>query len=75
MIQDPLKMKFFEKAQIASENLKKLAKDNGDLKLDEVTVSQMIGGMRGVKSLLWETSELDAELGIKLRGYDIFHLS
>ena len=74
MIQDPLKMKFFEKAQIASENLKKLAKDNGDLKLDEVTVSQMIGGMRGVKSLLWETSELDAELGIKFRGYDIFQL-
>ncbi|MBL7830199.1 MAG: citrate (Si)-synthase [Saprospiraceae bacterium] len=74
MVQDPLKVKFFEKAQIVSEKLNKLVKENGDLKVDEINLGQLVGGMRSVKSMLWETSELDPELGIKFRGYDIFQL-
>lgn len=74
MVQDPLKSKFFEKAQIVSDNLNKLVKENANLKLDEMSLGQLVGGMRGVKSMLWETSELDPEVGIKFRGYDIFQL-
>ena len=39
--------------------------------LGEVTVDQAIGGARGVKCMLWETSLLDPEEGIRFRGYTI----
>ena len=74
MIQDPLKLKLHEKADVLSEKLGKLVKEHDSLKVDEITLGQIVGGMRGVKSMLWETSELDSELGIKFRGYDIFQL-
>merc|ERR1712072_871404 len=32
---------------------------------------QAIGGARGVKCMIWETSLLDAEEGIRFRGYTI----
>jgi len=31
----------------------------------------MYGGMRGMKGLVWETSVLDADEGIRFRGYTI----
>ena len=39
--------------------------------IGEVTVDQCIGGARGVKCMLWETSNLDAEEGIRFRGLTI----
>jgi len=39
--------------------------------LGEVTVDQALGGARGVKCMIWETSLLDAEEGIRFRGYTI----
>jgi len=48
-----------------------LKKEHGDKVLGEVTVDQCIGGARGVKCMLWETSNLDAEEGIRFRGYTI----
>lgn len=35
------------------------------------TVDQAIGGARGVKCMLWETSLLDADEGIRFRGHTI----
>ena len=40
--------------------LKKLNAEHGDKVLGTCTVTQAIGGMRGVKSMLWETSLLDS---------------
>eukprot|EP00924_Labyrinthula_sp_SR-Ha-C_P009616 augustus_masked-scaffold_22-processed-gene-1.36-mRNA-1 protein AED:0.02 eAED:0.02 QI:0/-1/0/1/-1/1/1/0/457 len=51
--------------------LTQLKKDHGSKSLGEVTVDQAIGGARGIKSLLWETSLLDAEEGIRFRGHTI----
>lgn len=68
---DILKQKFYQKAIAVKEELKSFSKLHGDKKIDEVTVGQMIGGMRGVKSMLWETSLLDAQQGIRFRGYSI----
>jgi len=48
-----------------------LKKEHGDKVLGEVTVDQCIGGARGVKCMLWETSNLDAEEGIRFRGHTI----
>jgi citrate synthase len=36
-----------------------------------MSVSQMYGGMRGIKGLVWEPSVLDPEEGIRFRGKSI----
>ena len=53
------------------EELKQLKADHGSKVLGEVTVDQCIGGGRGVRCMLWETSLLDAAEGIRFRGYTI----
>lgn len=49
----------------------KLLKEHGDVKVGEVTMSQLIGGMRGVKSLVTDISYLDPEEGIRFRGHTL----
>jgi len=49
----------------------KLMKEFGNVKIDEVTISQVIGGMRGIKSLVTDISYLDPFEGIRFRGYTI----
>lgn len=51
--------------------LKDLKVTHGAKVLGEVTVDQCIGGGRGVKMMIWETSLLDAEEGIRFRGHSI----
>lgn len=43
----------------------------GDKVLGDVTVEQAFGGARGVKCMIWDTSLLDAEEGIRFRGHTI----
>ncbi|MFT5386830.1 MAG: citrate synthase, partial [Saprospiraceae bacterium] len=45
---DPLKQKFLEKSAKVKTELKSILKEHGDRKIDEVTLSQAFGGMRGV---------------------------
>lgn len=68
---DILKKKFYEKASQLKTELKQIRKEHGGQVVDQVNVGQIIGGMRGIKSILWETSELDAFEGIRFRGYSI----
>jgi len=51
--------------------LKQLKKEHGTKVVGEVTVNQVLGGMRGVKCMLWETSNLDPSEGIRFRGLTI----
>eukprot|EP01023_Acetabularia_acetabulum_P009741 TRINITY_DN143_c1_g1_i5.p1 TRINITY_DN143_c1_g1~~TRINITY_DN143_c1_g1_i5.p1 ORF type:complete len:466 (-),score=68.83 TRINITY_DN143_c1_g1_i5:553-1950(-) len=53
------------------DRLKKLRSQNGDFVLGDVTVNMVVGGMRGMVGLLWETSSLDPEEGIRFRGHSI----
>ena len=53
------------------ERLKKIKAAHGDKSLGEVTVNMAMGGMRGITGMLWETSLLDAEEGIRFRGFTI----
>ncbi|XP_005106615.1 citrate synthase, mitochondrial [Aplysia californica] len=46
-------------------------KQHGSTKVGEVTVDMMYGGMRGIKGLVTETSVLDADEGIRFRGYSL----
>lgn len=68
---DILKQKFNEKCSALGAEVKSILKEKGNTKVDEVTLSQIYGGMRGIKSMVWETSLLDAEEGIRFRGYSI----
>lgn len=68
---DPLKQKFQEKAQKVYAEVRALKKNHGDLVVGDVKLSQTMGGMRGVKSMLYETSQLDPNEGIRFRGYSI----
>jgi citrate synthase len=68
---DPLKSKFKEKFTAQSAEIKALLKEKGDVVIDEVTLSQAYGGMRDIKSMIWETSLLDAQEGIRFRGFTI----
>jgi len=68
---DRLKQKFYEKSSALKTEVRSLLKEHGSLKVDEVNLKQVFGGMRGVKSMIWETSELDAHEGIRFRGYNI----
>ena len=44
--------------------LKDFKNNYGNKTIDLVTVNQTVGGMRGIKSMLWNTSLLDPEKGI-----------
>lgn len=49
----------------------RLNKEFGEVKIDTVTISQAIGGMRNIKSLVTDISYLDPEEGIRFRGMTI----
>ncbi len=68
---DRLKSAFYNKAMSLIAEMKTFKKENGNTIIDQVTIGQVFGGMRGIKSMLWETSLLDAEEGIRFRGYSI----
>ncbi|XP_072970131.1 citrate synthase, mitochondrial [Typha angustifolia] len=53
------------------ERLKKLKSEHGKVQLGNITVDMVIGGMRGMTGLLWETSLLDPDEGIRFRGLSI----
>ena len=55
----------------ARERIKSLVKEHGDAVVDRVTAGQVIGGMRGVKSLLTDVSFVDPDHGIRFRGMSI----
>ncbi len=66
-----IKDKFKEKADQMSAEVKEILKDHGDKKIGEVTLAQVYQGMRGITGLVTETSLLDAQDGIRFRGYSI----
>jgi citrate synthase len=53
------------------ERMRVLAKDHGDVEVDKITVGQVVGGMRDVKSLLTDISYVDPAEGIRFRGLSI----
>ena len=66
-----LKEKLLEKIDAHRPRTARLLKEYGDVKVGEVTIAQVIGGMRGVKCLTTDISYLDPFEGIRFRGYTI----
>jgi citrate synthase len=53
------------------ERIKSLAKEHAEVVVDHVTVGQIVGGMRDIKSLLTDVSFVDPAHGILFRGMPI----
>jgi len=68
---DIVKERFKTKADASNTEIKELLKEHGSRKIGEVTLSQVYQGMRGITGLVTETSLLDAQEGIRFRGYSI----
>jgi len=66
-----IKDTFKAKADVVGTEIKALLKEHGNKKIGEVTLSQIYQGMRGMTGLVSETSLLDAQEGIRFRGYTI----
>jgi len=66
-----IKERFKAKADAASIEIKELLKEHGNKKIGEVSLVQIYQGMRGITGLVSETSLLDAQEGIRFRGYSI----
>ncbi len=66
-----IKNRFYESAMKNMTDLQKLRKDHGDVVLGQVNIDQVLSGMKGIPALLTETSKLDANEGIRFRGYSL----
>jgi citrate synthase len=66
-----LKEKLGEKIEAWRPRTTRLLKEFGDVKVGEVNIGQVIGGMRGVKCLTTDISYLDPFEGIRFRGFTI----
>lgn len=68
---EEIKERFKAKADLVSAEIKQMLKEHGNKVIGEVTLSQIYQGMRGMTGLVTETSLLDANEGIRFRGYSI----
>ena len=50
-------------------------KEHGDQKISDVTIGQAYGGMRGVKGMVCDTSEVPPDKGLIIRGIPIANLT
>ena len=66
-----LKSKLYEKIEQWRPRIKDLVNKHSDTVIDQVTVGQIIGGMRGIKSLITDISYLDPMEGIRYRGFTL----
>lgn len=66
-----IKDKLYDKIEAWRPRVNKLMKEYSDVIIDEVTIGQLIGGMRGIKSLVTDISYLDPYEGIRYRGYTL----
>jgi citrate synthase len=68
---ESFKERFKSKADLIGADIKQLLKEHGSKVIGEVTLAQVYQGMRGITGLVSETSLLDANEGIRFRGYSI----
>ena len=66
-----IKDRFKEKSDVLAAEIKELLKEHGTKVIGEVQLAQVYQGMRGITGLVTETSLLDAQDGIRFRGYSI----
>jgi citrate synthase len=66
-----LKETLYEKIQAWRPRIKHLLDEHGDVVVDTVTISKLIGGMRDLKCLITDISYLDPNEGIRYRNFTL----
>jgi len=66
-----LKNRLHDKIEEHRPRIKRLLNEHGEKVISEVSVQQVIGGMRGIKSLITDISYLDPFEGIRYRGFTL----
>ncbi|KAJ3824370.1 citrate synthase-like protein [Lentinula raphanica] len=66
-----LKETIEEVIPVKQAHLKKLKSEYSDVSIGDVKVGNVIGGMRGLRAMLWDSSVLDPEEGIRFHGLSI----
>ncbi|HNW50924.1 MAG TPA: citrate (Si)-synthase [Prolixibacteraceae bacterium] len=66
-----IKNRFYEKASKCVAAYNQLKKEHGDTVIGEITIGQVLSGMKGIPALVTDTSKLDPNEGIRFRGYSI----
>ncbi len=66
-----LKNKLQQKIDEHRPRINRLLHEFGHVVVDQVTIGQIIGGMRGIKSLVTDISYLDPNEGIRYRGFTL----
>lgn len=69
-----LKDKMSEVIAKRQDEVKAFNKEHGKTKIADITVGQVIGGMRGMPGMMYETSKLHPVNGINYRGYDLYQI-
>ncbi|RKY83709.1 citrate (Si)-synthase [candidate division KSB1 bacterium] len=70
-----LKDKLAEQIPNLREEIRSIIKEHGDKVISEVTVKQAYGGMRGVKAMICDTSLVEPNKGLIIRGIPISELT
>jgi citrate synthase len=70
-----LKEKLAQQIPQLYKDIRSLIKEHGDKVISQVTVAQAYGGMRGVKSLVCDTSLVEPDTGLVIRGIPILELT
>jgi citrate synthase len=71
MSMNKIKDKFESIVEDSIREVKDFIAERGDEVIGEIKVKQLYAGMRGMPALIYETSKLDHEEGIRFRGYSI----
>lgn len=70
-----LKEKLAEQIPAKRDEIKSIVKEHGAKVISEVTIAQAYGGMRGVKGLICDTSLVQPDKGLSIRGIPVLELT
>lgn len=66
-----IKYRFFQKASECSKEFQRIKQEHSDKVIANVTLGQVLSGMKGIPLLVTDTSKLDPNEGIRFKGYSI----
>ncbi len=70
-----MKDKLSQKIPAWRDEIKGIISEHGDVKISDVTITQAYGGMRGVKAMVCDTSEVPPDKGLHIRGIPLAEIS
>jgi citrate synthase len=74
-VEEKIRNKLAEKIPAWRDRIKALVKEHGSKVISEVTVEQCYGGMRGVKGMVCDTSDVPPDKGLIIRGIPVAQLT